>query len=115
MALYKPCPSSSKEGSHTFSKNQWQKITTSVAHNQSEYSPVVNAIPETQVEIKTIKVDKYLSVFVGGEHPRLIIKNTASPPIILDLRSFGMMSMTSFHTPKCERGFVYLSQKVSGD
>ena len=41
------------------------------------------------------------------------MKSASSLPIVLDMSHLGITSMTSFHTLRCERGFMYLTQKVS--
>ena len=95
------------------SNSQWLKTTSFVSYNQSESSQPIDDIIETRVEIKALRVNKYSSVYVGGICPLLIIKDTASLPISLDLRGLGLLGMTSFHTPKCERGLMCLTRKVS--
>ena len=91
---------------------QWQRIASFVTHNHAQYSLHNDRNHDAQLEFKALRLDEYFSVFVGGMYPRLIIKNTASLPICLNLTNLELMGMASFHTPKCERGFIYLVNNV---
>ena len=92
---------------------QWHKMASFVTGSHTYGSPHNIKNSDARFELKAIRLDNYSSIFVGGIYPRLIIKNTASLPICLDLKNLELMGMTSFHTPKCERGFIYLMKNVS--
>lgn len=114
MIIYKPFCASLKNDNHVFSTDmQWQKITSFVTHSHAQCSPYNIQSSNGHFELKSLRLDKYFSIFVSGIHPRLIIKSTTSLPICLDVKNLELMSMTSFHTPKCERGFIYLGKNVS--
>lgn len=51
-------------------------------------------------------------VFIPGDCPRFLLKSATSPPRLVRLRGKGVKGMSSFHTPDCSKGWVYVDAEV---
>ena len=71
----------------------------------SEEEPRLKSLPD---------IGGYSTVFVKGATPSLILKEASSSPKILELNVPGIHDLATFHTARCERGFAYINQSVSG-
>lgn len=54
----------------------------------------------------------YSTVFVPRVSPSFILKSASSPPYVIDLNSGPIRSLCKVHTPGCEKGFIYINDKV---
>lgn len=57
-------------------------------------------------------LDKCNAVFVPGASASLIIKSASSPPRVISLEGSGIRDLSRLNTSNCEKGFVYVDDKV---
>lgn len=58
-------------------------------------------------------ISGYSTVFLPRASPSFILKSASSPPYVIDLNSGPIRSLCKLHIPSCEKGFVYINDKVS--
>lgn len=58
-------------------------------------------------------VSGYSTVFMLGLSPCFIIKPASSPPQVIDLFDGSIKTLTQLHSPKCQKGFLFIDGEVS--
>ncbi|KAI9811358.1 MAG: mRNA cleavage and polyadenylation factor subunit [Pycnora praestabilis] len=53
----------------------------------------------------------YSTVFMPGGSPSFVVKSASSAPRVLSLTGMATRGMSGFHTPGCDRGWVYVDVK----
>ncbi|KAL1637066.1 mRNA cleavage and polyadenylation factor subunit [Neofusicoccum ribis] len=54
-------------------------------------------------------VGGYSAIFMAGTSPSFILKESASLPKVIKLRTSAVKTLSSFHTAECDRGFAFIN------
>lgn len=90
------------------------KIPTSQVPSWSGNTPYDEAQQTRMQPLRAIHdINDYSAVFMPGNQPSFIIKCAASPPQVIPLNTGPIRSLSRLNTSKCERGFIYIDERVS--
>lgn len=114
--IYQPYHLPAQEASKSFTEDlRWHKIsqprlpefTEEPALESEEVGvgreSILSAIPN---------VGGYSTVVMAGTSPSFILKESASYPKVLKLRTKAVKNLSSFHTAECDRGFAFIDADV---
>lgn len=110
LVIYQPYHTHEQTPSDLFTKDlRWLRISQPHLPKYSE-EPLVEA--ETsggQALLKSYSnIGGYSTITQIGTSPCLILKEASSAPRVLSLQLPALKTFSSFHTPECNQGFIYI-------
>lgn len=114
ISIYQPFQYPAATGALSFTSDlRWLKVNQP-KFNQERRAFQPASLGEREKRLRTFSnIGGYTTVFISGDSPSYILKESSSLPRVIGLRSASVKSIGTFHTATCDRGFVSLDERVS--